>query len=139
MALAVGHTETVGVAKRFTVAGAFTLVFAALVAVIVTVCGDVTAAGAVYNPDELIVPAPVAGLIDHVTAVFVLPTTVAVNCCVPPALTLAEAGETLTDTVCGPIYMLSTGTNVVGIVTALPAKMALWLSLSKEEAVALVL
>jgi hypothetical protein len=113
------------VASKFTVAGAFTLEFAELVAVIVTVCGVVTVAGAVYNPDELIVPAPVAGLIDQVTLVFVLPVTVAVNCCVPPAFTFVEAGETLTDTVGVPKDMLSTGTNVVGIVTVLPEKMAL--------------
>jgi hypothetical protein len=125
MPLAVGHTDTVGVASRFTITGAFTVVFAALVAVIVTVCGVVTVVGAVYNPDELIVPAPVAGLIDQVTLVFVLPTTVAVNCCVPPALTLAEAGETLTDTVGVPKDMVSTGTKVVGIVTVLPVKIAL--------------
>jgi hypothetical protein len=98
MPLAVGHADTVGVASRFTVTGAFTAVFATLVAVIVTASGVVTVVGAVYNPDELIVPAPVAGLIDQVTLVFVLPTTVAVNCCVPPAFTLAEAGVTVTDT-----------------------------------------
>ena len=125
MAPAVGHTDTVGVASRFTIAGAFTVVLAALVAVIVTVCGVVTVAGAVYNPDELIVPAPVAGLIDQVTLVFVLPTTVAVNCCVPPAFTLAEAGVTLTDIGDVPKDMVSTGTNVAGIVTGLPVKMAL--------------
>jgi len=34
---AVGHADTVGVASRFTITGAFTVVFAALVAVIVTV------------------------------------------------------------------------------------------------------
>jgi hypothetical protein len=43
------------------------LVLAALVAVTVAVCELVTVAGAVYNPEALIVPAPVAGLIDHVT------------------------------------------------------------------------
>ena len=125
MPLAVGHADTVGVASRFTITGVFTVVFAALVAVIVTVCGVVTVVGAVYNPAELIAPALVAGLIDQVTLVFVLPTTVAVNCCVPPAFTLAEAGETVTDTVCVPKDMVSTGTNVAGIVTGLPVKMAL--------------
>ena len=125
MALAVGHAETVGVASRFTVTGAFTVVFAALVAVIVTVCGVVTVVGAVYSPDELIVPAPVAGLIDQVTLVFVLPTTVAVNCCVPPAFTFAEAGETLTDIGDVPKDMVSTGTKFAGIATGLPVKMAL--------------
>jgi len=85
----------------------------------------VTVEGAVYNPAELIVPAPVAGLIDQVTLVFVLPTTVAVNCCVPPAFTFAEAGETVTETDCVPNDMVSTGTNVEGIVTALPENMVL--------------
>ena len=58
--------------------------FAALVAVIVTVCTVATVAGAVYNPLVLIVPAPVAGLIVHVTAVLLVLLTVAANCCVPP-------------------------------------------------------
>jgi hypothetical protein len=110
MLLAVGHTEIVGVAFRVTVPAADTAVFAALVAVIVTVCGVATLDGAVYNPEVLIVPAPVAGLIVQFTAVFVLPVTVAVNCCVPPALTAAVAGETVTVTVCEPRDMFSTGT-----------------------------
>ena len=33
-------------------------------------------------------------LADHVTAVFALPVTVAVNCCVFPDCTVMEAGET---------------------------------------------
>ena len=41
-------------------------------------CAEIVA-GAVYNPDELIVPVP-AGLIDQVTAVLVVLVTVAVNC-----------------------------------------------------------
>jgi hypothetical protein len=35
---------------------------------------------------------------DHVTAVLVVPVTVAVNCCVAPPKTVALAGETLTVT-----------------------------------------
>jgi hypothetical protein len=35
---------------------------------------------------------------DQLTAVFEEPVTVAVNCCVPPALRLAVVGETLTAT-----------------------------------------
>ena len=31
---------------------------------------------------------------DHVTAVFVVPVTVAENCCVPPVWTEAEVGDT---------------------------------------------
>jgi hypothetical protein len=54
------------------------LVSAALVAVTVTVCGLLSVAGAVYRPPLEIVPT--AGLTDHVTAVFVVPVTAAVNC-----------------------------------------------------------
>ena len=51
-------------------------------------------AGAVYTPLLEIVP-PLA---DQVTAVFVLPVIVAVNCCVPPVCSEAEAGLILTET-----------------------------------------
>jgi hypothetical protein len=55
-----------------------------LVAVIVTFAGDATAAGAVYNPVEEIVPqvAPVHPVPDaaQVTAVFDVPVTDTVNC-----------------------------------------------------------
>ena len=54
------------------------LVSATLVAVTMTVCRLPSAAGAVYRPPLEIVPT--AGLTDHVTAVFVIPVTVAVNC-----------------------------------------------------------
>jgi hypothetical protein len=54
------------------------LVSAALVAVTVTVCGLLSVAGAVYRPPLEIVPT--AGLTDHVTAVFVVFFTAAVNC-----------------------------------------------------------
>ena len=57
---------------------AILLVSAALVAVTVTVCGLLSVAGAVYRPPLEIVPT--AGLTDHVTAVFVVPVTAAVNC-----------------------------------------------------------
>ena len=42
-----------------------------LIAVTVTICGDPMMAGAVYKPELPIVPAPLVGLIDQVTAVFV--------------------------------------------------------------------
>jgi hypothetical protein len=61
-----------------TLAVAVLLVFATLVAVTVTVCGLCNAVGAVYRPPLEIVPT--AGLTDHVTAVFVIPVTAAVNC-----------------------------------------------------------
>ena len=51
-------------------------------------------AGAVYSPLLDTVP-PVA---DQVTDVFVLPVTVAVNCCVPPVCSEADVGLTLTTT-----------------------------------------
>lgn len=58
--------------------------------------------GAVYNPDELIVPVvafpPVAPFTCQVTEVFDDPATVALNGCVAPARTLALDGETLTVT-----------------------------------------
>jgi hypothetical protein len=50
-----------------------------LVAVIVTAVLDATVVGAVYTPVLLIEPN--VPLLDHVTAVFVAPVTVAVNCC----------------------------------------------------------
>jgi len=105
-------TLSVGVAFRVNVAVPLTEVFAWLVAVIVTVCGVVTVAGAVYNPDVVLIdPAPVVGLSDQVTAVFVLPTTVAVNCCVPPALTEAVAGETATES--GMVYVAEATAELV--------------------------
>jgi hypothetical protein len=50
--------------------------------------------GAVYKPELLIVPE----VADQVTAVFVVPVTVAVNCCVPPVVSDAEVGEMETAT-----------------------------------------
>ena len=51
-------------------------------------------AGAVQRPELLIVPAAA----DHVTAVLVVPVTVAVNCCVPPVASVTELGEILMPT-----------------------------------------
>jgi len=68
---------------------------ATLVAVTVTVCEVVTVDGAVYSPAVLRVPT--AGLNDQFTAVFVVPVTVAVNCCVCEAVRSAVAGETETE------------------------------------------
>jgi len=61
-----------------TLAVAVLLVSATLVAVTVTVCGPRNAVGAEYRPPLEIVPT--TGLTDHVTAVFVVPVTAAVNC-----------------------------------------------------------
>ena len=49
---------------------------AALVAVMVMVCVELTMEGARYNPLDRL---PTEGFIDQVTAVFVFPVTVAVN------------------------------------------------------------
>lgn len=76
----------VGVAPTVTVAEADLVVSAALVAVTVYVPAVL---GAVYSPALVIVP-PV---VDHVTAVFDVPLTVAVNCCVPPTVSDAVLGE----------------------------------------------
>ena len=66
---------------------------AALAAVTVTSCVAEIVAGALYSPVVLIDPTP-AGAIDHVTAVFVVPLTVAANCAVPPAPKFAVLGDT---------------------------------------------
>src|SRR5690242_21745354 len=76
--------DTAAVGVSVTVAVPLLLASAWLVAMTVTVCCVVIVAGAVYSPPALMLPA--FGLIDHVTAVFALPVTVAVNCCVCPAL-----------------------------------------------------
>lgn len=63
-------------------------------AVTVTVVAE---PGAVKSPEGLMVPADA----DQVTAVFDVPVTVAVNCCVPDTARLIIAGEMITDTVVG--------------------------------------
>jgi hypothetical protein len=75
-----GLTLTLIGGVNVTVAEAVAAVFAWLVAVTVMVCCVPMLAGAVYRPEELIVPAPDEGLIDHVTAVLLVFETVAVNC-----------------------------------------------------------
>ena len=73
------------------------------VAVTVTVPPVGTVAGAVYKPDEFMVPilAAVAEVLltCHVTAVFVVPETVAVNCWVWFVPIFAVAGATCTEIV----------------------------------------
>jgi hypothetical protein len=75
---------------------------AELVAVTVTVLGEGTAEGAEYIPAESIVPQDVAlqpaPCTVHVTAVFDVPTTDAVNCCVAPVATEKLLGVTVTAT-----------------------------------------
>src|SRR5882762_11895646 len=66
----------------------------------VTMAGFGTTAGAVYRPALDIVPTvalpPVTPLTCQVTAVLPVFSTVAVNCCVPPAPTVADTGEIVT-------------------------------------------
>jgi hypothetical protein len=73
-----------------TAAEADFVVSACEVAVTVAVVWFATLAGAVYKPEVDTVPGPVS---DQVTAVLVVPVTVAVNCCVPPPFNVAEVGE----------------------------------------------
>jgi hypothetical protein len=69
----------------------------------VTVTGlDGTDIGAVYKPDEVIVPLlvfpPLAPFTIQLTAVLLAPETEALNCCECPTCTLVLAGDTKTDT-----------------------------------------
>jgi len=64
---------------------------ATLVAVTVTVVAALTE-GAVNNPVSDTVPA----LADQVTAVWLVPLTLALNCCEPREITLAPVGEIVT-------------------------------------------
>lgn len=98
-----GLTATViaGGAVTVTVAAPVFVVSACEVAVTVTVPPVGTLDGAVYKPDALMVPM-LAALAEvlltcHVTALFVVPVTVAVNCCVWSVCTLAVAGATWTE------------------------------------------
>jgi hypothetical protein len=65
---------------------------------------DTPAGPAVNNPACVTDPA----VVDHVTAVFVFPVTVAVNCCCFPGATFAEGGK---------IATLTTGVTSGGVVT----------------------
>ena len=80
---------------------------AVLVAVIITVAGDGTVAGAEYNPDAEIVPTallpPGRPLTLQVTVVVVVPVTVAVNWCAEPIWMVLAAGATLTLTAEDPV------------------------------------
>jgi hypothetical protein len=78
----VGLRLTLIAGDNVTVAEAVAAVFAWLEAVTVAVCCVPMLAGVVYRPEELIVPAPDEGLIDHVTAVLLVFETAAENCCV---------------------------------------------------------
>jgi len=81
---------TVTVAAADFVGSATLVAVTSIVAVLVT-------DGAVKRPPDVTVP-PLAV---QLTAVLLLPVTVSVNCLVPPELTVAVVGETVTDTDCG--------------------------------------
>jgi hypothetical protein len=89
-------TETVPEGVTVTEAEAEELVFAWLVAVTVTLVAEVTV-GAVKSP----VPEMVPAVADQVTEVFLEPVTVALNCWVPPELSVTVVGEMVTETVGG--------------------------------------
>ena len=82
---------------------------ATLAALMVTVGGFGTAAGAVKSPVEEMLPA----LAVQVTAAFVEPVTAALNCCVAPAETVAVTGDTLTVTGAAAVTLKFTGLLVV--------------------------
>src|ERR1039457_7220452 len=75
------HWFTTGVVCKETTALADLVGSAMLWAVTVTVCDVRMLDRAVYRPAEEIVPTD--GLIDQVTAVLLVPKTVALSCCVP--------------------------------------------------------
>ena len=83
---------------------------ATLAACTVTVAGFGTAAGAVYKPEEEMLPAPITL---QVTAVFAELSTVAVNCRVVEIGTPALDGATLTVTGGAAVTLWLTGPLVV--------------------------
>jgi hypothetical protein len=78
--IAGGVVSVAGGGLIVTVAVAYLVVFATLVARIVTICCEVTLAGAVYKPVGEIKPSD--GLRLQLTRVFVVPVTEAINCLV---------------------------------------------------------
>ena len=75
------------------------LVDATEVATTLKVAGEGTVDGAVYTPELLIEPHPEVHPDKlQVTAVFVVPVTLAVNCCCFPVDTCAVDGDTETET-----------------------------------------
>ena len=103
-ALGVTVTElelALAVEVTVTVAEADFVASACAVALTVTCGGFGAIAGAVYKPEFVMVPPDTPPATLHVTMLFDVPTTVAVNCCVFPAVTLAVDGaiETVTTVV----------------------------------------
>lgn len=95
-----GVTVTATCCATVTEADPESAALAAETAVTVTVEGLGIVLGAVYNPLAVIVPTvalpPAVPFTCQVTAVFVVPVTVSMNCLVAPGLTVAEAGVTVT-------------------------------------------
>jgi hypothetical protein len=88
------------IAGGVTVTWAVALFVGSAALVAVTACGPPVWPGAVYKPMALIVPAvafpPWTPSTDHVTAVFVVPVTVAVNAVVPLTGTEADVCDRVT-------------------------------------------
>jgi hypothetical protein len=95
---------------------------ATLRAIRVTVCDVKILDGAVYRPAEEIVPT--GGLIDQVTAVLLVPKTVAVNCCVPEGAKLTVDG--LRDTVTAWRSVISAVAAFEGSAMLVVAIVTLW-------------
>ena len=97
----VGFTVTL-MMEMVTAAVANFVLSATLVARTETVLGEGATVGAVYKPVAETVPqaapAQPVPVTLQVTAVFVVPVTVSVNCCVPPARTVTVVGLTVTET-----------------------------------------
>jgi hypothetical protein len=95
-----GVTATATCCATVTEADPESAVLAAETAFTVTVAGLGIVLGAVYNPVAVIVPTvalpPVVPFTCQVTAVFVVPVTVSMNCLLAPGLTVVEAGVTVT-------------------------------------------
>ncbi len=69
-------------------------------------------------------------LADQVTAVFVVPVTVAVNCCVPPDATVAEVGEIVTVTGAGAVIVAVALADFVGSATLVAVTVAVVLAVT---------
>jgi hypothetical protein len=105
-----GDTEIPGcaAARMVTCAVADEVGLAWLVAVIATIAGVGTTAGAVYWPgfgppfvmDPTVALPPTTPATLHCTVVFAVPVTLATNCCVMPDVTFMFVGATLTCTIC---------------------------------------
>src|SRR5207302_6403248 len=78
-------------------------------ALTITVAGLCTTSRAVYRPALQPTPSPSTTLFRsftcQVTAVLLVFVTVAVNCCVPPAPTVADVGEIVTLTAVGAVMV----------------------------------